>query len=207
MKKLLINIVFLLSALMPVQAQETIGLEEISYETSNVIKLNFGPGLVYSDIYDYNFPIAIRHKTSLSLDLSVDYAHTFKSGIGFGLNFIQSHLNAIGSNELYGGASVYYACLVKNRWYIDVSLGAGYARNDYSEYKNGFGLFEQIGAHYKLTKQWGVGALLTIEGNPVGAIAGFFGLGVNFYDLSLAVTPPGVVPAGSHVQIEGMTRC
>ncbi len=158
MKKLLINIVFLLSALMPVQAQETIGLEEISYETSNVIKLNFGPGLVYSDIYDYNFPIAIRHKTSLSLDLSVDYAHTFKSGIGFGLNFIQSHLNAIGSNELYGGASVYYACLVKNRWYIDVSLGAGYARNDYSEYKNGFGLFEQIGAHYKLTKHWGVGA-------------------------------------------------
>ena len=158
MKKLLIGIVFLLSALMPVQAQETIALEETSYETSNVIKLNFGPGLVYSDIYDYNFPIAIRHKTSLSLDLSVDYAHIFKSGIGFGLNFIQSHLNAIGSNELYGGASVYYACLVKNRWYIDVSLGAGYARNDYSEYKNGFGLFEQIGAHYKLTKHWGVGA-------------------------------------------------
>ncbi len=158
MKKLLIGIVFLLSALTPVQAQETIGLEETSYETSNVIKVNFGPGLVYSDIYDYDFSKAIRHKTSLSLDLSLDYAHTFKSGLGFGLNFIQSHLNAIGSNDFYAGVSLYYGYLLKNRWYFDISMGAGYARNDYGEYKNGFGLFEQIGAHYKFTKHWGVGA-------------------------------------------------
>ena len=158
MKKLLIGIMFLLSALTAVQAQETTGLEETSYETSNVIKLNFGPGLIYSDIYEYNYPRAIRHKTSLSLELSVDYAHIFKNGIGFGINFIQSHLNAIGSNERYAGASIYYACLVNNRWYLDVSLGAGYARNDYGENKNGIGLFEEIGAHYKLTKHWGVSA-------------------------------------------------
>ncbi len=158
MKKLLIGIVFLLSALTSVQAQETIGLEETSYKTSNVIKLNFGPGLVYSDIYEYNYPRAIRHKTSLSIDLAVDYAHTFKSGLGFGLNFTQSHLDALGKNDFYAGASFYYSYLLKDRWYFDVSLGAGYARNDYGENKNGIGLFEEIGAHYKFTKHWGVGA-------------------------------------------------
>ena len=154
MKKLIIGIVFLLSAFMAVQAQEAIDLEI----TSNVIKLNFGPGLVYSDIYEFDFPKAILHKTSMSLDLSVDYAHTFKNGIGFGLNFIQSHLNAIDGNDLYAGASVYYGYLLKNRWYFDISLGMGYARNDFADHKNGVGLFEQIGAHYKLTKHWGVGA-------------------------------------------------
>ena len=158
MKKLLIGIVLLLSGLTAVQAQETTDLEATNFETSNVVKLNFGPGLVYSDIYEFNFPHSILHKTSMSLDLSVDYAHTFKKGIGFGLNFIQSHLYALGSNDFYAGASVYYACLVNNRWYFDVSLGAGYARNDYGEHKNGAGVFEQIGAHYKITKHWGAGA-------------------------------------------------
>ena len=116
------------------------------------------PFLVFSDIYEYAYPKAIIHKASLSLDLSVDYAHTFKSGLGFGLNFIQSHLNAIGCNDFYAGASVYYGFLVKNRWYFDASIGAGYAGNDYSDSKNGFGLFEQLGAHYKFTRHWGVGA-------------------------------------------------
>lgn len=156
MKKSLIAIVLLLSAFTAVQAQETIDSKATSFETCNVIKLNYGPGLVYSDIYDY--PKATLHKASLSLDLSVDYAHTFKNGLGFGLNFIQSHLNAIGCNDLYAGASVYYGFLFKNRWYFDASIGAGYARNDYSDTKNGFGLFEQLGAHYKLTRHWGVGA-------------------------------------------------
>ena len=78
MKKLLLVIVILLSALTAVQAQETSDLET----TNNVVKLNFGPGLVFSDIYEYSFPNVIRHKTSMSLDLSVDYAHTFKNGMG-----------------------------------------------------------------------------------------------------------------------------
>ena len=156
MKKLIIGIVFLLSALTAVQAQETKDIEATSYETSNVIKLNYGPGLVYSDIYDY---LKARiHKASMSLDLSVDYAHTFKNGLGFGLNFIQSHLNAIGNNDLYAGASLYYGYLHKNRWHFDVSLGLGYSRNDYSDNRNGVGFFEQTGAHYKLTKHLGVGA-------------------------------------------------
>ena len=45
-----------------------------------------------------------------------------------------------------------------------------------------------------------------VESDPVGAIAGFGGFGVNFNDLSLAVAPPGVVPAGSHVKVESMAR-
>ena len=158
MKKSLMAIVLLLSALMAVQAQETIDVEATSYQTSNVIKLNYGPGLVYSDIYEFNYPKAIRHKASLSLDLSVDYAHTFKNGLGFGLNFIQSHLDAIGCNDLYAGASVYYGYLHNNRWYFDASIGAGYSRNDYGDNKNGVGLFEHLGAHYKFTRHWGVGA-------------------------------------------------
>ena len=156
MKKSLIVIVLLLSALTAVQAQETSDLE--AAKTSNVIKLNFGPGLVFSDIYEYDYPKARLHKTSLSLDLSVDYAHTFKNGLGFGLNFIQSHLNALNGNDLYAGASIYFGYLLKNRWYFDISLGLGYARNDYSDPKNGVGVFEELGAHYKLNRHWGVGA-------------------------------------------------
>ena len=158
MKKILFLFVMLLGALTAVQAQESTDFEATSYETSNVIKLNYGPGLVFSDIYEIDYSRIRRHKNSMSLDLSVDYGHTFKHGIGFGLNFIQSHLNAIGCNDFYAGASVYYGYLLKNRWYFDISLGMGYARNDFADHKNGVGLFEQIGAHYKLTKHWGVGA-------------------------------------------------
>ena len=91
MRKLFVGIVRLLSAFIAVQAQEANDFEA----TNNVVKLNFGPGLVFSDIYEYDFPKTICHKTSISLDLSLGYAHTFNSGLGFGLNFIQSHLNAL----------------------------------------------------------------------------------------------------------------
>lgn len=156
MRKLFVGIVMLLSAFIAVQAQEASDFEA----TNNVVKLNFGPGLVFSDIYEYDFPKTICHKTSMSLDLSLGYAHTFNSGLGFGLNFIQSHLNALGKNDYYAGASFYYGTFVNNRWHFDISVGLGYARNDYGEQgsKNGFGLFEQIGAHYKFAKHWGVGA-------------------------------------------------
>lgn len=154
MRKLLLGIVILLGALTAVQAQEAGDFDV----TNNIIKLKYGPGLVFSDIYEYDFPKTICHKTSMSLDLSVDYAHTFSNGLGFGLNFIQSHLNALGKNDYYAGASIYFATLLKSRWHFDVSVGLGYARNDYGENKNGIGLFEQIGAHYKLAPHWGVGA-------------------------------------------------
>lgn len=126
--------------------------------TNNVVKVNYGPGLVYSTIIDY-FENK-EYKASMSLDLSVDYAHTFNNGLGFGINIIQSHLNAIGSNDFYGGASLYYGHTTNKGWYIDASLGLGYAGNDYAEHENGFGVFGQVGAHYKITRHFGVGAEL-----------------------------------------------
>ena len=108
--------------------------------THNVIKLNYGPGLVYSKIYD--FDNGEKHSTSSSWDLSIDYAHTFRSGLGFGLNVIQSHLNAIGLNDFYGGASVYYGLSTPKGWYFDAAV------------------FQQVGAHYKLSRHLGVGAEL-----------------------------------------------
>lgn len=126
--------------------------------THNVIKLNYGPGLVYSKIYD--FDNGEKHSTSSSWDLSIDYAHTFRSGLGFGLNVIQSHLNAIGLNDFYGGASVYYGLSTPKGWYFDAAVGGGYARNDYAEHRVGYGVFQQVGAHYKLSRHLGVGAEL-----------------------------------------------
>ena len=55
--------------------------------TNNVIKVNYGPGFVYSTIIDYYE--RKEYHTSMSLDLSVDYAHTFNKGLGFGINVIQ----------------------------------------------------------------------------------------------------------------------
>ena len=124
--------------------------------THNVIKLNYGPGLVYSEMRELNN----IYKTSSSYDLSVDYCHTFNKGLGFGVNVIQSHLNAICSNDFYAGASVYYAKELKNGWYFDASLGLGYAGNDYDAVEGGVGVFEQIGAHYKFARHFGVGAEL-----------------------------------------------
>lgn len=132
-------------------------LNEADFEpTHNVIKVNYGPGLVYSEMRELN----TVYKTSSSYDLSVDYCHTFNKGFGFGVNVIQSYLNAIGSNDFYAGASVYYAKEFKNGWYFDASLGLGYAGNDYSTPEGGIGVFEQIGAHYKFTRHFGVGAEL-----------------------------------------------
>ena len=83
-----------------------------------------------------------------------------RTGLGFGVNVIQSHLNAICSNDFYAGASVYYAKELKNGWYFDASLGLGYAGNDYDAVEGGVGVFEQIGAHYKFARHFGVGAEL-----------------------------------------------
>ena len=126
--------------------------------TNNVIKVNYGPGLVYSTIIDYYE--RKEYHTSMSLDLSVDYAHTFNKGLGFGINVIQSHLTAIGFNDFYGGASVYYGHTTNNGWYVDASLGLGYAGNDYAEHESGIGIFKQVGAHYKITRHFGIGAEL-----------------------------------------------
>ena len=69
-------------------------LNEADFEpTHNVIKVNYGPGLVFSEIHELN----TVYKTSSSYDLSVDYCHTFNKGFGFGVNVIQSHLNAMGA--------------------------------------------------------------------------------------------------------------
>ena len=124
--------------------------------TNNVIKVNYGPGLVYSTLIDYYE--RKEYKTSMSLDLSVDYAHTFNKGLGFGINVIQSHLTAIGFNDFYGGASVYYGHTTNKGWYVDASLGLGYAGNDYAEHESGIGIFKQVGAHYKITRHFGIGA-------------------------------------------------
>ena len=39
------------------------------------------------------------------------------------------------------------------------------------------------------------------EGDPVGAVAGFLGYGVNLVDLAVGVAPPGVVPTGTHIHV------
>lgn len=155
-KKLLcmLMIVACLFSGVTVKAQESKRLKP----TNNVIKVNYGPGLVYSTIIDYD--LRKEYKASMSLDLSIDYAHTFNRGLGFGINVIQSHLNAIGLNDFYGGASLYYGHTTTKGWYIDASLGLGYAGNDYTEHESGIGVFEQLGAHYKITRHFGVGAEL-----------------------------------------------
>lgn len=148
--------VFCLFSEATITAQETKRIEQ----THNVIKINYGPGLVYSTMIDYG--LRKEYTSSMSLDLSIDYAHTFNKGLGFGINIIQSYLNAIGSNDFYGGASLYYGHTTDKSWYIDASVGLGYARNDYAEHKSGLGLFEQIGAHYKISRHFGVGAELRL---------------------------------------------
>ena len=45
-----------------------------------------------------------------------------------------------------------------------------------------------------------------VEGDPVGAVAGFLGNGVDLMDLAVGVAPPGVVPAGAHVHVQGILR-
>lgn len=157
MKKItlcLLTIVFCLFSENTVTAQETKRIEQ----THNIIKVNYGPGLVYSKIIDYD--LRKEYSCSSSYDLSVDYAHTFNKGLGFGINIIQSYLNAIGSNDFYAGASFYYGHTTDKGWHIDASAGLGYASNDYAEHESGLGVFEQIGVHYKITRHFGVGAEL-----------------------------------------------
>ena len=47
---------------------------------------------------------------------------------------------------------------------------------------------------------------LLVEGNPIGAVAGFLGHGMDLVDLAGSVAPPGVIPARAHIQIQGMER-
>ena len=163
--------------------------------THNVFKLNYGPGLVYSKIYDF-----VQHKvykSSTSLDLSLEYAHTWTKGWGIGFNLIQSHLNSIGCNDLYVGPCLYYGRTVNHRWYYDWHTGFGYAANDYAESKNGIGLTTSTGMHYKINKHIGAGGEINLlstyyrkptdwdtytkEDGPFGTARITLAIGIHYY--------------------------
>ena len=160
MKKVLLLFMILLCSLTSAQALD-LSAEGVSAfkPTNNVIKLSYGPGLFLKS-YDFTYG---QHKDALlSLDLSVDYAHTFNKGFGFAVNFIHSHISAIDGNDIYVGPSFYYGSPVDSYWYLDASLGLGYAHNNYTEHKNGVGLFGHAGIHYRIVKHWSVGAELRL---------------------------------------------
>ena len=160
MKKVLILCTIMLCSLPSVQAldldeQGTSGFDA----TNNIIKLSYGPGLF---IKSYDFTYGQHKDVLLSLDLSLDYAHTFDRGFGFALNFIQSHISALDGDDFYAGASFFYGIPVDYEWYLDASLGLGYAHNNYTEHSDGVGVFGQVGFHYRMTKHWGAGAELRL---------------------------------------------
>jgi hypothetical protein len=155
MKKIVMGLVILLSTLSAI-AQDNI-IIGCRFNYDNVVKLSFGPGL-FHQTFDFNN--GQDDDVSLSLDLSVDYNHIFNNHMGVGVNIMNSYINALDGNDFYAGASFYFGALEyhTHKWYFDGSLGLGYAHNNYTEHKNGLGLLIQVGAHYKISRFWGIGA-------------------------------------------------
>lgn len=73
---------------------------------NNVLKVDAGPAWITSKMY-YNSRNG--HTNIASTNITIDYNHYWKNGLGFGVNLMQSHfrLEDFGSmNIFYAGASI-----------------------------------------------------------------------------------------------------
>lgn len=152
-------------------------------QTSNVIKLNGGLDFVTSKMYLpdnlYYGSQVVAHSWRPGVSVSADYEHLWKSGWGFGVNFIynDTHYSAKGhpvnqqANEYkkismsltstYIGASAVYGGRLNEHWIAECSLGMGYGKLGGRLADNGgFGMMTKGGIEYLINSHFGVGVEL-----------------------------------------------
>ena len=140
------------------------------FRPKNTLKFGIGPALIVSKIYTSN----AVYKAKPALDLNVDYEHTWKNGLGLGINYYrsQSWFGDDGDMHVhYVGPSFVWAFREEKKWGAEFAYGLGYAYYKDKYHKgSGFGMMCKVGVEYLFSKHIGVGAelgyILTVFSKP-----------------------------------------
>lgn len=145
--------------------------DELRELPRNTVSLNFGPGLVTSDIITYRGATLTKYSTSLSLDYVLSYEHLYSDGFGFGVEVSQMHIDRDGClNLFYVGPKAVYAKMLSPKWRFHISLGVGYAADDgemgfsadgstdWGNLLHGIGFVDNAGFDYRFNRHFGIGA-------------------------------------------------
>lgn len=158
MKQLKVIIISIMSMLMTMsyaKAQE----ETVTNEPHNIIKLNCGAGMLFSEINNYKEQ-KVKH-TSSTLDLTLNYVRLYDNKYGYIFDFTNSQISGSQKNEFFIGLGIYGIKPNNNGWYYDGNLCIGYMRKDFGLSNHGIGLKGQLGGGYKLSRHFGIGANLS----------------------------------------------
>ena len=126
----------------------------------NIVRLNVGPSWMISK-YELGNKV---YKSKIGIDVTVDYDHVWKSGLGIGVNYLHNYTSldeGISLRLNYIGPSFVVALpLRKSRW--DIAVGFGYCQ--YSESMGSLSYSEshvaplmRIGYEYKLGQNIALG--------------------------------------------------
>lgn len=132
----------------------------------NVIRISAGPTLMTSKFLIGNH----QYKSRLGADICVDYDHVWKSGFGFGINYLHHYTSFDEGVKLrvnYIGPSLVLAYTRTKSFRCDLAWGLGYSR--YSESfegnsvsQNRLGVTMRIGGEWKVAKHLALGVQFNV---------------------------------------------
>lgn len=156
----------------------------------NRVKLDFDFGCYISEFVDRD---GDGHRGIFACGVSIAYEHVFKSGYGFGLNFIRDFGSDCIMTQYLGPSFVCYKSVGK--WTYGYSLGLGYGRYTFDSYRLGYddrgglGYFVQVEGERRFNKWIGVGAGLRVFNitaqKPEGVSESFGRYGTGFVNFTI----------------------
>lgn len=140
--------------------------EVIRQTPRNVIRISAGPTLMTSKYLVENH----RYRYRVGVDICVDYDHVWKSGLGFGINYLHNYTSfdeGVKSRIDYVGPSLVLAYARTKSFRCDVAWGLGYCHysdsyEGYSLTQNRVGLTMRLGAEWRVAKHLGLGAQFNV---------------------------------------------
>lgn len=145
------------------EAEERKMEEQRKNTPRNILRVNCGPSWMTSEYWLDNH----RYKGRTGFDLLADYDHVWKSGFGFGINYLHNHTSypeGVKTNLNYLGPSFVMA-FSNNHTRLDMAIGLGYSHYDenyrnLSESVSRLGAFYRIGLEYSIMKNLAIGIQL-----------------------------------------------
>ena len=131
----------------------------------DLFKVGLGPAWIISDLQTEKR----TYKSKGGYVLTADYQHIWKSGFGFGINYMYYSTSFDEGFDLqmhYVGPSIMAAYMLNDNWRMDASFGLGYANYMESVESMGYklsastsniGVMSQLGIEYMLSKRVGIG--------------------------------------------------
>lgn len=145
------------------ERQQQLREERLKLQPLNILRLSAGPSIMTSEFITGNR----TYKSRTGFDLLVDYDHLWKSGIGFGINYLYnttSFDDGYKTHTHYIGPS-FVVAIATEKWRYDIAWGLGYAHyaeswGGMSVKEDNFAYFYRLGAEYRLGKKCAVGLQL-----------------------------------------------